>query len=212
MAVVDEAAVVVVVGAAEDVGRMATAGGLVDCVVDVGDGWVGELVTVEVVEVVAVEVRADVRGIGAMALGVVEELDVEDVEELLGDSVTVGSIVETTVVPTMQPTLSQTLPGMQQPPPKLSGHAVSPAGQPETVLPQTCPLSQQPTSPNPASGVIWQTRPVAQQLFGRFIEVHEEVPPGHAKSRVSRAKMASGDRSRRLKRDRISRCSLVCRE
>ena len=60
----------------------------------------GELVTVEVVEVVAVEVRADVRGIGATALGVVEELDVEDLEELLGDSVTVGSIVETTVVPT----------------------------------------------------------------------------------------------------------------
>ena len=100
MAVVDEAAVVVVVGTAEDVGRIATAGGLVDCVVDVGDEWVGELVTVEVVEVVAVEVRADVRGIGATALGVVEELDVEDFEELLGDSVTVGSIVETTVVPT----------------------------------------------------------------------------------------------------------------
>ena len=111
----------------------------------------------------------------------------------------------------LQPTLSQTLPGMQQPPPKLSGHAVSPAGQPDTVLPQTCPLAQQPTSPNPASVVIWQTRPVAQQLFGRFMEVHAEVPPGHAKARVSRAKMASGDRSRRLKRDRVSRCSLVCR-
>ena len=112
----------------------------------------------------------------------------------------------------LQPTLSQTLPGMQQPPPKLSGHAVSPAGQPDTVLPQTCPLSQQPTSPNPASVVIWQTRPVAQQLFGRLIEVQADVPPGHAKSRVSRAKIASGDRSRRLKRDRVSNCPLVCRE
>ena len=101
MAVVDEAAVVfVVVGTAEEVGRIATAGGLVDCVVDVVDGCAGELVTVEVVEVVAVEVRAEVRGIGATALGVDEELDLEDVEELLGDSVTVGSIVETTVVPT----------------------------------------------------------------------------------------------------------------
>ena len=38
MAVVDEAAVVVVVGAAEEVGRMAPAGGLVDCVVGVEDG------------------------------------------------------------------------------------------------------------------------------------------------------------------------------
>ena len=100
MAVVDEAAIVVVVGTAEEVGRIATAGGLVDCVVGVEDEWAGELVTVEVVEVVAVEVKVDVRGSGGRALGVVEELDVEDVEELLGDSVTVGSIVETTVVPT----------------------------------------------------------------------------------------------------------------
>ena len=53
------------------------------------------------VEVVAVEVKADVRGIGATAMVEVEELDVEDVEELLGDSVTVGSIVVTTVVPAM---------------------------------------------------------------------------------------------------------------
>ena len=50
MTVVDEAAVVfVVVGTAEEVGRIATAGGLVDCVVGVVDEWVGELVTVAVV-------------------------------------------------------------------------------------------------------------------------------------------------------------------
>lgn len=92
-------AVVVVVGTAEEVGRMATAGELVDWVVDVvEDERDGEPVTVEVVEVVAVEVEveAEVRGM----IGVVEGLDVEDVEELVGDSVTVGWTVEITVVPT----------------------------------------------------------------------------------------------------------------
>lgn len=52
------------------------------------------------VEVVAVEVDVDVRGTAGMRSGVVEELDVEDIEELAGDSVTVGSIVEVNVVPT----------------------------------------------------------------------------------------------------------------
>lgn len=52
------------------------------------------------VEVVAVEVDVDVRGTVGIILGVVEELDVEDTVELVGDSVTVGSIVEMTVVPT----------------------------------------------------------------------------------------------------------------
>ena len=52
------------------------------------------------VEVVAVEVDVDVRGTVGIILGVVEELDVEDAVELVGDSVTVGSIVEMTVVPT----------------------------------------------------------------------------------------------------------------
>lgn len=50
------------------------------------------------VEVVAVEVDVDVRGRAGMILGVVEEPDVDDVEELVGDTVTVGSIVETTKV------------------------------------------------------------------------------------------------------------------
>lgn len=50
------------------------------------------------VEVVAVEVDVDVRGRVGMILGVVEEPDVDDVEELVGDTVTVGSIVETTKV------------------------------------------------------------------------------------------------------------------
>ena len=52
------------------------------------------------VEVVAVEVDVDVKGTVGMTIGVVEELDVEDMEELVGDSVTVGSTVEITVVPT----------------------------------------------------------------------------------------------------------------
>lgn len=102
-------AVVVVVGTADEVGRMATAGELVDWVVDVGeDEWEGEPVTVEVVEVVAVEVEVevevDVRGrmgvVLGVVLGVVEGLDVEGVEELVGDLVTVGWTVEITVVPT----------------------------------------------------------------------------------------------------------------
>ena len=52
------------------------------------------------VEVVAVEVDVDVdvRGRVGMILGVVEEPDLDDVEELAGDTVTVGSIVETTKV------------------------------------------------------------------------------------------------------------------
>lgn len=52
------------------------------------------------VEVVAVEVDVDVRGTTGMILGVVDEMDVEDVEELVGDPVTVGSMVEINVVPT----------------------------------------------------------------------------------------------------------------
>lgn len=90
---------VVVVGTADEVGRIATAGELVDWLVDVEeDEREGELVTVEVVEVVAVEVEVEgeVRG----RMGLVEELEVEDVEELVGEAVTVGWTVEITVVPT----------------------------------------------------------------------------------------------------------------
>lgn len=101
---------------------------------------------------------------------------------------------------------------MQHPPPRLSGHVRSSWGQPDTLSPQTCPGPQQPTSPSPESVVIWQTRPAAQQLFGRFIEVQAEVPFGQAKSRVSRAKIAPGDRSKRLKRGRVSSWRSVCRE
>ena len=93
-------AVVVVVGLANDVGRIATAGELVDWLVDVIDECDEELVTVEVVEVVAVEVDVDVRGMSEGELVVVDEMELEDVEELVGDSVTVGWTVETTVVPT----------------------------------------------------------------------------------------------------------------
>lgn len=93
-------AVVVVIGTADEVGRTGAAGELVNCVVDLEDNGEGEAVTVEVVEVVAVEVDVDVRGTVGIMLGVVEELDVEDMEELLGDSVTVGSIVKITVEPT----------------------------------------------------------------------------------------------------------------
>ena len=82
--------VVVVVGTADEVGRTGTTGVAVDWVVDVEDLGEGELVTVEVVEVVAVEVDVDVRGTAEVVLDVVEELDVEDVEELVGDWVTVG--------------------------------------------------------------------------------------------------------------------------
>ena len=82
--------VVVVVGTADEVGRTGTTGVAVDWVVDVEDVGDGELVTVEVVEVVAVEVDVDVRGTAVVVLDVVEELDVEDVEELVGDWVTVG--------------------------------------------------------------------------------------------------------------------------
>ncbi len=111
-----------------------------------------------------------------------------------------------------QPTLSQTLPGMQHPPPKLSGQSESPSGQPDTSSPQTSPGLQQPTSPSPVSVVSWQTRPAAQQVFGRFIEAQSLVPPGHEKLRVSRARIAPGDRSRRVKRGRVSSLRLVCRE
>lgn len=52
------------------------------------------------VEVVTVEVDVEVRGTTGVVVGVVEELDVEDVEELVGVSVTVGWTVEITVVPT----------------------------------------------------------------------------------------------------------------
>lgn len=52
------------------------------------------------VDVVAVEVEVDVRGTVGIMLVVVEELVVRDMEELLEDAVTVGSIVEITVVPT----------------------------------------------------------------------------------------------------------------
>ena len=52
------------------------------------------------VEVVAVEVDVDVRGAAGMASGEVEELEVEDLDELVGDSVTVGSTVAITVLPT----------------------------------------------------------------------------------------------------------------
>ena len=90
---------VVVAGAADEVGRTGAAGELVDWVGGVEDEWAGEAVTVEVVDVVAVEVDADVRGTAGWVFGVVEELDVEDVEGLGGDSVTVGSTVETTVFP-----------------------------------------------------------------------------------------------------------------
>ena len=219
----DDDDVVVVVGVADEVGRTGTTGETVDWVVDVE----GEPVTVEVVEVVAVEVDVEVRGAAEMMMldVVEEEVDVEDVEELLGDWVTVGSTVAMTVVPTTpvqvetlvlcdylwlermshsQPTPSQTLPGMQHPPPKLSGQAVSPCGHPDTCWPQTCPGSQQPTSPSPESAVSLQTRPVAQQLFGRFIDVQADVPLGHEKSRGSCAKMDPGDRSKRLKRGRVS--------
>ena len=77
--------VVVVVGTADEVGRTGTTGVAVDWVVDVEDVGEGELVTVEVVEVVAVEVDVDVRGTAVVVLDVVEELDVEDLEELVGD-------------------------------------------------------------------------------------------------------------------------------
>lgn len=93
-------AVVVVVGTADEVGRIAGAGDSVDWVVDVDDEPDGEAVTVDVVEVVAVGVDVDIRGVVEIRSGVVEELDVVGVEELVGDSVTVGSIVEITVVPT----------------------------------------------------------------------------------------------------------------
>ena len=82
--------VVVVLGTADEVGRTGTTGVAVDWVVDVEDVGEGELVTVEVVEVVAVEVDVDVRGTAEVVLDLVEELDVEDVEELVGDWVTVG--------------------------------------------------------------------------------------------------------------------------
>ena len=85
--------VVVVVGTADEVGRTGTTGVAVDWVVDVDSIGEGELVTVEVVEVVAVEVDVDVRGRAEIVLDEVEELDVEDVEdvrELVGDRVTVG--------------------------------------------------------------------------------------------------------------------------
>ena len=88
------AAVVVVVGVADDVGRTGTTGETVDWFVDVEDVREGELVTVEVVDVVAVEVEVevevDVRGTAEVLLDVVVvELDVEDLDELVGDWVTV---------------------------------------------------------------------------------------------------------------------------
>ncbi len=96
--------VVVVVGVADEVGRTGTTGATVDWVVDVEDGCEDDAVTVEVVEVVAVEVDVDVRGTAEIVLGVVDEMDVdveeEDVEELVGDSVTVGWTVAITVLPT----------------------------------------------------------------------------------------------------------------
>ena len=86
-------------GTADEVGRTGTTAEAVDWAVDVEDVGGGELVTVEVVEVVAVEVDVDVRGTAEVVLDVVEELDVEDVEVLVGDWVTVGWTVDVTVVP-----------------------------------------------------------------------------------------------------------------
>ena len=60
----------------------------------------GDPVTVEVVEVVAVDVDVDVRGAMEVVLDVVDEVDVEDVEELVGDCVTVCWTVAVTVLPT----------------------------------------------------------------------------------------------------------------
>ena len=85
---------------ADDVGRIATAGELVDWLVDVVVERGEELVTVAVVEVVAVEVDVDVRGMREVELDVVDEMELEDLEELVGDAVTVGWTVEITVVPT----------------------------------------------------------------------------------------------------------------
>lgn len=75
-------AVVVVVGTADEVGRIAAAGDSVDWVADVEDEPEGEAVTVDVVEVVAVEVDVDVKEAAGIITGVVEELDV-GVEELV---------------------------------------------------------------------------------------------------------------------------------
>lgn len=87
---------------ADDVGRIATAGELVDWLVEAVVGRGEELVTVAMVEVVAVEVEVevDVRGIREVELDVVDEVELEDLEELVGDAVTVGWTVEITVVPT----------------------------------------------------------------------------------------------------------------
>ena len=88
---VTEEDVVVVVGVADEVGRTATAGELVDWMVDVvEDEREVEPVTVEVVDVVAVEVDVDVKGTAKALLTVVDEMGVDDREELVGDAVTVG--------------------------------------------------------------------------------------------------------------------------
>ena len=92
---------VVVVGTADEVGRIAPAKELDAGVADVEDEREGEAVTVEVVEVVAVAVEVDVTGTVELVVGVVEGLDVLVLEELVGDSVTVGWTVEVTVEPTM---------------------------------------------------------------------------------------------------------------
>lgn len=97
-----------------------------------------------------------------------------------------GAGINVAVLVCTHPTSKQAYPGMQQPPPGLSGHSVYPWAQVPRDPAQVCPFGQQPTSPSPVSCTSIHVDPVPQQLSDRLIEVQAEVPDGHLKSRVSK--------------------------
>jgi len=220
--------VVVIVGIAEDVGRMGRMAVAEDVVVGFGvvveavgeEVWdEEEAVAVAIVDVTSVKVEKDVTAsvfevdwdaggtTGAGAWVVEEGLGVL----LGGDAVTTGWMVVIAVELATQPTLAHAYPATQHPPPALSGQLIFPSGQPATSPPQFCPSPQHPTSPCPESVIDWQVEPFGQQLFGRFMEVQAVVPPGHENARWSREKISRGDFRRRPASGRALPCWLPWR-
>lgn len=96
-----------------------------------------------------------------------------------------------------QPTPAHVYPGTQHPPPALPGQLKSSLGHPATFDPQVSPTPQQPTSPDPESGIDWQVEPLGQQLFGRLMDVQAVVSPGQENARGWRGEVSRGDLRKR---------------
>lgn len=88
----------------------------------------------------------------------------------------------------LHPTVAQTSPGIQHPPPMSLAQGVLPATH-EIVPVQVYPAGQHPIVPIPVSVTVTQVSPVAQHRLGALEQA--EVPAGHSNCLFSNSARAA---------------------